>query len=79
MTEAPGQECSNTAHCTEWVDSCRRTKRTVYCDHGDIEGRINELLDGLQNDRASFCRFTANQRGADRYGGSFASKAFTSV
>ena len=63
-----------TAHYTEWVGSGRRTKRTVYCDHGDIEGRINELLDGLQNDRASFCRFTANQRG-----GSFAGKAFTSV
>ena len=29
---------------------------------------------GCQNDRASFCRFTANQRG-----GSFAGKAFTSV
>ena len=33
----------------------------VYCARGDIEYRIKELLDGLQIDRASCCRFWANQ------------------
>ena len=33
----------------------------VYCARGDVENRIKELLDGLQIDRASCCRFWANQ------------------
>ena len=33
----------------------------VYCARGDIENRIKELLDGLQLDRTSCCRFWANQ------------------
>ena len=33
----------------------------VYCARGDIENRIKELLDGLQIDRTSCCRFAANQ------------------
>ncbi len=33
----------------------------VYCARGDIENRIKELLDGLQIDRTSCCRFWANQ------------------
>ena len=35
--------------------------RGVYCARGDIENRIKELLDGLQIDRTSCCRFWANQ------------------
>ena len=31
----------------------------VYCARGDIENRIKELLDGLQIDRTSCCRFWA--------------------
>ena len=33
----------------------------VYCARGDIENRIKELLNGLQIDRTSCCRFWANQ------------------
>ena len=33
----------------------------VYCACGDIENRIKELLDGLQIDRTSCCRFWPNQ------------------
>ena len=33
----------------------------VYCARGDIENRIKELVDGLQLDRTSCCRFWANQ------------------
>ena len=33
----------------------------IYCARGDIENRIKELLDGLQIDRTSCCRFRANQ------------------
>ena len=33
----------------------------VYCARGDIENRIKDLLDGLQVDRTSCCRFWANQ------------------
>ena len=33
----------------------------VYCGRGDIENRIKELLDGLQIDRTSCCRFWPNQ------------------
>ena len=33
----------------------------IYCARGDIENRIKELLDGLQIDRTSCCRFWANQ------------------
>ena len=33
----------------------------VYCARGDIENRIKELLDGLQIDRTSCCRFWPNQ------------------
>ena len=33
----------------------------IYCARGDIENCIKELLDGLQIDRTSGCRFWANQ------------------
>ena len=33
----------------------------IYCARGDIENRIKELLDSLQIDRTSYCRFWANQ------------------
>ena len=33
----------------------------VYCARGDIENRIKELVDGLQLNRTSCCRFWANQ------------------
>ena len=33
----------------------------VHCARGDIENRSKELLDGLQIDRTSCCRFAANQ------------------
>ena len=33
----------------------------LYGARGDIENRIKELLDGLQIDRTSCCRFWANQ------------------
>ena len=33
----------------------------VYCARGDVENRIKELLDGMQIDRTSCCRFAANQ------------------
>ena len=33
----------------------------VYCARGDIENRIKELLDGLQIDRTSCCKFLPNQ------------------
>ena len=33
----------------------------IYCARGDIENRIKELLDSLQIDRTSCCRFWANQ------------------
>ena len=33
----------------------------VYCARGDIENRIKELLDGMQIDRTSCCKFLANQ------------------
>ena len=47
------------------VTNLRQTPRFVYeriyCARGDIENRIKELLDGLQIDRTSCCRFWANQ------------------
>ena len=47
------------------VTNLRQTPRciyeTVYGARGDIENRITELLDGLQIDRTSCCRFWANQ------------------
>ena len=47
------------------VTNLRQTPRfiyeTVYGARGDIENRIKELLDGLQIDRTSCCRFWANQ------------------
>ena len=47
------------------VTNLRQTPRfiyeKVYCARGDIENRIKELLDGLQIDRTSCCRFWANQ------------------
>ena len=47
------------------VTNLRQTPRfiyeRVYCARGDIENRIKELLDGLQIDRTSCCRFWANQ------------------
>ena len=47
------------------VTNLRQTPRfiyeEVYCARGDIENRIKELLDGLQIDRTSCCRFRANQ------------------
>ena len=47
------------------VTNLRQTPRVVYeriyCARGDIENRIKELLDGLQIDRTSCCRFWANQ------------------
>ena len=39
----------------------RSVYEKVYCARGDIENRIKELLDGLQIDRTSCCRFLANQ------------------
>ena len=43
------------------VTNLRQTPRFVYeriyCARGDIENRIKELLDGLQIDRTSCCRF----------------------
>ena len=47
------------------VTNLRQTPRFVYeriyCARGDIENRIKALLDGLQIDRTSCCRFWANQ------------------
>ena len=47
------------------VTNLRQTPRflyeRLYCARGDIENRIKELLDGLQIDRTSCCRFWANQ------------------
>ena len=47
------------------VTNLRQTPRFIYekvsCARGDIENRIKELLDGLQIDRTSCCRFWANQ------------------
>ncbi len=47
------------------VTNLRQTPRCIYetstCARGDIENRIKELLDGLQIDRTSCCRFWANQ------------------
>ena len=47
------------------VTNLRQTPRViyekVYCARGDIEHRIKELLDGLQIDRTSCCRFWANK------------------
>ena len=47
------------------VTNLRQTPRfiyeKVYCARGDIENRIKELLDGLQIDRTSCCRFWVNQ------------------
>ena len=47
------------------VTNLRQTPRflyeRIYCARGDIENRIKELLDGLQIDRTSCCRFWANQ------------------
>ena len=47
------------------VTNLRQTPRFLYernsCARGDIENRIKELLDGLQIDRTSCCRFWANQ------------------
>ena len=47
------------------VTNLRKTPRfvyeKVYCARGDIENRIKELLDGLQLDRTSCCKFGANQ------------------
>ena len=43
------------------VTNLRKTPRfvyeKVYCARGDIENRIKELLDGLQLDRTSCCKF----------------------
>ena len=47
------------------VTNLRQTPRfiyeKIYCARGDIENRIKELLDGLQIDRTSCCKFWANQ------------------
>ena len=47
------------------VTNLCRPPRSLYervdCARGDIENRIKELLDGLQIDRTSCCRFAANQ------------------
>ena len=47
------------------MTNLRKTPRfvyeKVYCARGDIENRIKELLDGLQLDRTSCCKFGANQ------------------
>ena len=45
------------------VTNLGRPPRSVYekVARGDIENRIKELLDGLQIDRTSCCRFAANQ------------------
>ena len=47
------------------VTNLRQTPRFLYerisCARGDIDNRITELLDGLQIDRTSCCRFWANQ------------------
>ena len=43
------------------MESSRFVYERVYCARGDIENRIKELLDGLQIDRTSCCKFLANQ------------------
>ena len=55
---------------TNLLRSSRFVYEWVYCARGDIENRIKELLDGLQIDRTSCCKFLANQvaRVADRGG-----------
>ena len=67
-----GLQIDRTSCCRFWanqlrvvVTNLRQTPRfiyeRVYCARGDIENRIKELLDGLQIDRTSCCRFWANQ------------------
>ena len=46
---------------TNLLQSSRFIYEWVYCARGDIENRIKELLDGLQIDRTSCCKFLANQ------------------
>ena len=46
---------------TNLLESSRFVYERVYCARGDIENRIKELLDGLQIDRTSCCKFLANQ------------------
>ena len=46
---------------TNLLESSRFVYEWVYCARGDIENRIKELLDGLQIDRTSCCKFLANQ------------------
>ena len=46
---------------TNLLRSSRFIYEWVYCARGDIENRIKELLDGLQIDRTSCCKFLANQ------------------
>ena len=46
---------------TNLRQSPRFVYERVYCARGDIENRIKEVLDGLQIDRTSCCRFWANQ------------------
>ena len=46
---------------TNLLRSSRFVYEWVYCARGDIENRIKELLDGLQIDRTSCCKFLANQ------------------
>ena len=46
---------------TNLLNSSRFVYERVYCARGDIENRIKELLDGLQIDRTSCCKFLANQ------------------
>ena len=46
---------------TNLAQTPRFVYERVYCARGDIENRIKELLDGLQLDRTSCCRFWANQ------------------
>ena len=45
---------------TNFWRSSRFVYERVYCARGDIENRIKELLDGLQIDRTSCCKFLAN-------------------
>ena len=61
----PGGHEMSSVHPRFVVTNLSRPPRSlyekVYCARGDIETRIKELLDGLQIDRTSCCRFAANQ------------------
>ena len=46
---------------TNLPESSRFVYERVYCARGDVENRIKELLDGMQIDRTSCCKFPANQ------------------